>query len=149
MSDELVRVSVSNVRVAVATGPGVEAGMVTLREDSPPYRDMSIVIGQPEARAILTAWSGTAPVRPSTWDLFVSAVTVLEGRLGRVVITAVEEKRHFFAILELERDGQQRVLSARPSDAIALALRVEGAEIFVNESVMAEIGISPASEHTN
>lgn len=145
----MVRVSVSNVRVAVATGPGVEAGMVTLREDAPPYRDMSIVIGQPEARAILAAWSGTAPIRPSTWDLFVSAVAVLEGRIERVIITAVEEKRHFFATLELERDNQVRVLSARPSDVIALALRADGAEIFVNESVLAEMGVSPASEHSN
>ncbi len=149
MPDEVVQVSVSNVRVAVATGPGVEAGMVTLREDGPPYRDMSIVIGQPEARAILAAWSGTAAIRPSTWDLFVSTVALLEGRIDRVVITAVEEKRHFFANLELERDGQRRVLSARPSDAIALALRVEGARIFVNESVIAETGIAPESEHSN
>lgn len=149
MPDEVVQVSVSNVRVAVATGPGVEAGMVTLREDGPPYRDMSIVIGQPEARAILAAWSGTAAIRPSTWDLFVSTVALLEGRIDRVVITAVEEKRHFFANLELERDGQRRVLSARPSDAITLALHVEGARIFVNESVIAETGIAPESEHSN
>jgi bifunctional DNase/RNase len=147
--DELVRVSVSNVRVAVATSPGVEAGMVTLREDGPPYRDMSIIIGQPEARAILSAWSGTTYTRPTTWDLFVSAIAVLEGRIERVIITAVEEKRHFFATLELERDGQRRVLSARPSDGIALALRDREAEIFVNESVIAEIGVSPASEHSN
>jgi bifunctional DNase/RNase len=123
--------------------------MVTLREDGPPYRDMSIVIGQPEARAILAAWSGTAAMRPSTWDLFVSTVAVLEGRIDRVVITAVEEKRHFFANLEVERDGQTRVLSARPSDGIALALRAEGAKIFVNESVIAETGVAPASEHSN
>jgi bifunctional DNase/RNase len=123
--------------------------MVTLREDGPPYRDMSIVIGQPEARAILSAWSGTGAIRPSTWDLFVSAVAMLEGRIDRVVITAVEEKRHFFANLELERDGHRRILSARPSDAIALALRSQGARIFVNEWVIAETGIAPASEHSN
>ena len=105
---------------------------MTLREDAPPYRNMSIVIGQPEARAIQAAWTGTTPSRPSTWDLFVSTVAVLEGRIDRVVITAVEEKRHFFANLELERDGQRRVLAARPSDAIALALRAYGAEIFVS-----------------
>ncbi len=149
MPDDLVPVSVSNVRVAVATGPGVEAGMVTLREDAPPYRDLSIVIGQPEAKAILVAWTGSAPSRPSTWDLFVSTVTVLEARIVCVVINAVEEKRHFFANIELERDGQRRVLAARPSDGIALALRAPGAEIFVDESVMAEVGMSPASEHTN
>ena len=66
-----------------------------------------------------------------------------------MVITAVEEKRHFFANLELERDGQRRVLAARPSDGIALALRAPGAEIFVDEAVMAEVGVGPASEHTN
>jgi bifunctional DNase/RNase len=149
VSDGVVRVTVTNVRVAVATGPGVEAGMVTLREEVPPFRDMTIIIGQPEARAIMSAWSGAIPVRPSTWDLFLSAVTVMEGRIERVVITAVEEKRHFFANLELERDGQRWVLSARPSDAIAMALRAPGAEIYVDESVMAEMGISPASEHSN
>jgi uncharacterized protein len=147
--DDLVRVSLSNVRLAVATGPGVEAGMMTLREEAPPYREVSIVIGQPEAKAIQLAWTGTASSRPLTWDLFVSTVTVLEGRIDRVVITAVEERRHFFANLELERDGQRRVLSARPSDGIALALRAQGAEIYVAEAVMAELGVSPASDHSN
>jgi bifunctional DNase/RNase len=147
--DESVKVSLSNVRVAVATSPGVEAGMMTLREDAPPHRSVSIVIGQPEARAILAAWTGTTPSRPSTWDLFVSTVALLDGRLDRVTITAVEEKRHFFANIELERDGQRRVLSARPSDAIALALRAFGAEILVAEAVMAEMGVSPVTDHSN
>src|SRR5579875_530830 len=59
--DELTRVSVSEVRTAVPTAPGVEAGMVTLREDEPPHRTVPIVIGQPEARAIQSAWTGTVP----------------------------------------------------------------------------------------
>jgi bifunctional DNase/RNase len=147
--DELVKVSLSNVRVAVATGPGVEAGMVTLREEAPPHRNLSFVIGQPEARAILAAWTGTAPSRPSTWDLFVSVVAMLEGRLDRVVITAVEERRHFFATINLERGDQRRVLSARPSDAIALALRAYGSEIFVAEEVMADLGVNPMTDHSN
>lgn len=149
MTDDLVRVSVSNVRLAVATGPGVEAGMVTVREDSPPHRSLSIVIGQPEARAILTAWTGTAPSRPSTWDLLVSAVAALEGRIVRAVVTAVEEQRHFFATIDIERDGQRRVLSARPSDAIALALRAYGAELYVADAVMVEVGVLPVSDHSN
>ena len=149
MSDEPVKVSLSNVRVAVATSPGVEAGMMTLREDGPPHRSLSIVIGQPEARAILAAWTGTTPSRPSTWDLFMSTVGLLDGRLDRVVITAVEEKRHFFANLELERDGQRRVLSARPSDAVALALRAYEAQILVAEAVMAEVGVIPVTDHSN
>jgi len=147
--DDLVKVSVSNVRVAVATSPGVEAGMLTLREEAPPHRSLSLVIGQPEARAILAAWTGTVPSRPGTWDLFVSAVAVLEGRLDRAVITSVEEQRHFFATIEMERDDQRRVLSARPSDAIALALRAHGAEMFVAEAVMAEVGVTPPADHSN
>jgi uncharacterized protein len=149
VAEDLVRVTVSNVRVAVATGPGVEAGMVTLREDLPPHRSLSIVIGQPEARAILTAWTGTATSRPSTWDLFVSTVAVLEGRVLRAVITAVEEQRHFFATIEVERDEQRRVLSARPSDAIALALRAHGAEMYVADAVLVAAGVLPVSDHSN
>jgi bifunctional DNase/RNase len=149
VTDDLVRVSVSNVRLAVATSPGVEAGMVTLREESPPHRTLSIVIGQPEARAILTAWTGTAPSRPSTWDLLMSAVAALEGKLVRAVITAVEEQRHFFATIDLEHDGQQRVLSARPSDAIALVLRAYDAELYVADAVMVAVGVLPVSDHSN
>lgn len=139
--ERLRLVSVSDVRLAVPATPGVEAGMVTLREEDPPYRAVSIVIGQPEARAIQAAWSGQAQRRPSTWDLFVSAVGVLGGRLERVVITAVEERRHFFAHVELSRDGQCQVLAARPSDAVALALRSYGAAIYVAEQVFADLGL--------
>ncbi|MDE3204229.1 MAG: bifunctional nuclease family protein [Acidobacteriota bacterium] len=146
MTDEpigagLARVSVAEVRTAVPASPGVEAGMVTLREDADPYRTVQIVIGQPEARAIQAAWSGQIGRRPSTWDLFVSAIGILDATLDRVVITAVEEGRHFYANVELVRDGQRRVLSARPSDAVALALRSYGAEIYVAEQVMVDLGL--------
>jgi bifunctional DNase/RNase len=123
--------------------------MVTLREDLPPHRSLSIVIGQPEARAILTAWTGTAPSRPSTWDLLVSAVAALEGRILQAVVTAVEEQRHFFATIDIERDGERRVLSARPSDAIALALRAYAADLYVADAVMVEVGVLPVSDHSN
>lgn len=140
-NDGLTKVSVSDVRTAVPASPGVEAGMVTLREDDGPYRAIQIVIGQPEARAIQAAWTGQIGPRPSTWDLFVSAVGILDARLARAVITAVEEGRHFYANVEFERDGEHRVLSARPSDAIALALRSYGAEIFVAEQVLVDLGL--------
>ena len=115
--------------------------MVTLREDQAPFRAVPIVIGQPEARAIQTAWSGIVPPRPSTWDLFVSTIGLLDGRIDRAVVTSVEEGRHFFATIELERGEERRVLSARPSDAIALALRSFGAEIYVAEQVMVDLGL--------
>ena len=137
----LTKVSVSDVRVAVATNPGVEAGLVTLREEELPHRSVPIVIGQPEARAIQAAWAGVVQRRPSTWDLFVSAVGILDARLDRVVIIAVEEGRHFYANVEFETNGERRVLAARPSDAIALALRAYGCEIFIADQVFADLGL--------
>ena len=142
MTEGLAKVAVSDVRVAVATSPGVEAGLVTLREERPPHRSVPIVIGQPEARAIQAAWTGAVQGRPSTWDLFISTVAVLDARLDRVVITAVEDHRHFFANVEFETGDQRRVLGARPSDAIALALRAFGAEIYVAEQVFVDMGLT-------
>jgi bifunctional DNase/RNase len=144
VTEGLCRVSISDVRTAVPTTPGVEAGMVTLREDEAPHRLVPIVIGQPEARAIQAAWTGAVQRRPSTWDLFVSAIAVLDARLDRAVITAVEEGRHFYANVEFEREGERRVLPARPSDAIALALRADGAGIYVAEQVMVDLGLGDA-----
>jgi bifunctional DNase/RNase len=125
----------------VAAAPGQEAGLVTLREDSDPHRSVPIIIGQPEARAIQAAWTGTVQRRPSTWDLFVSALNLLNARLDRAVITEVEEHRHFYATIEFDVDGDRRVLSARPSDAIALALRAHGAEIYAAESVLSAMAV--------
>ncbi len=145
MPDQLAKkVSVADVRVAIPTSPGVEAGAVILREEDPPHRTFQIIIGQPEARAIMAAWTGSAPSRPSTWDLFVSSVGLLGGRVERAVVTGVEDGRHFFANLEIERDGQRLILPGRPSDAIALALRAHGATIYVAEQVLSEVG-TPAN----
>lgn len=137
-------VFVFEVRTAVPTSTGVEAGLVTLREEGEPHRSVSIVIGQPEARAIQAAWTGLVARRPSTWDLFVSALAMFEARLDKVVINAVEEGRHFYANIELERAGERRVLAARPSDAIALGLRSHGAAIYVSEQVMVDLGLGEA-----
>ncbi len=141
MAAELVRVAVSDVWLAVPAGAGVEAGMVELTETEPPRRMLRIVIGQAEARAISAAWGAAVPSRPSTWDLFVSAVAVLDGRLDRVVITAVQDGRHFFANIEIDQHGQRRILACRPSDAVALGLRAYGAAIFAEEDVLAEAGV--------
>src|SRR5579859_7449562 len=115
--------------------------MVVLTEQQPPSRMLRIIIGQPEARGILSAWHGAVPGRPSTWDLFVSTVGLLNASVERVVITAVEEERHYFAMLELRHGGQLLTLSCRPSDALALAVRSYGAEILAEESVLDAAGV--------
>lgn len=143
MPPELVKVSVADVRVAVPAGAGVEAGLVVLREDEVPHRLLHIVIGQPEARGILAAWGGQAPARPSSWDLLVNAVGLLDARVDRAVIDGVQEGRYFFARLELERGDDRQVLVARPSDAVAIALRVPGAPLYAEMAVLDEAGRPP------
>ena len=139
----LIKLRVTEVRLAVPASVGVEAGMIVLTEDVPPGRALRIIIGQPEARAIHAAWDGSIPSRPSTWDLFVSAIALLGGRIDRVVITGVEQERHYFARIELDHDGEFRTLSCRPSDAVALVLRSYEAGIFAEESVLDEAGVLP------
>jgi bifunctional DNase/RNase len=136
-----VKLHVSDVHLAVPASVGVEAGMVVLTEDQPPGRSLRIIVGQPEARAIQAARDGSIPSRPSTWDLFVSAVALLGGRIQGAVITAVEQERHYFAAVEFEHDGERRTLSCRPSDAVALALRSYHASLEAEAQVLDEAGV--------
>ncbi|HLI25216.1 MAG TPA: bifunctional nuclease family protein [Acidimicrobiales bacterium] len=138
---EPTEVFIAEVKVAVPAGIGVEAGMVVLAERPPPYRLLRIIVGQAEARAIQSAWTRAAPARPSTWDLLVSSVNLLGGRIQRAVITGVEQQRHYFAVMDLERDGQVWSVACRPSDAIAVALRSEGTNIYAAPEVLDAAGV--------
>jgi bifunctional DNase/RNase len=138
-----IHLHIADVLTAVPAHAGVEAGMVMLTEDEAPYRSLRIIIGQPEANAIMVGWHGNVPGRPSTWDLFVSTVALLGARLDRVVITAVHEERHYFAHIELEHGGERRILACRPSDAIALAVRGYNVDILAEPSVLDAAGVLP------
>jgi bifunctional DNase/RNase len=122
---------------------GVDAGMVVLTEDDYPFRSLRIIIGPTEAGGILAGWHGAVPGRPSTWDLFISTVAILGGRIDRVVITAVQEERHYFAHIEIEQGGDRRILACRPSDAIALAVRSYQAAILAEAEVLDAAGVLP------
>ena len=133
--------TVTDVHLAVPASVGVEAGMVVLTESQPPGRMLRIIIGQPEARAIMAAWQGAVPGRPSTWDLMLSTISLLGGQVEAVVITGVEEQRHYYALLELSQDGGTRTLACRPSDAIALAVRAYNSAILAEETVLEAAGV--------
>jgi bifunctional DNase/RNase len=141
VSSNRVSLTVTDVHLAVPASVGVEAGMVVLTENQPPGRMLRIIIGQPEARAIMAAWQGAVSSRPSTWDLLLSTISLLGGKVESVVITAVEQERHYFATLEMTQDGETRMLSCRPSDAIALAVRAYGSAILAEESVLEAAGV--------
>ena len=98
-------------------------------------RGLPIWIGAAEASAIANVLEGATPPRPLTHDLMADLLEALGHTLTAVKITEVEEGT-FYAVIEV--DGEQG--SARPSDAVALALRV-GAPIYAAEDVLAEVGV--------
>ena len=98
---------------------------------------LPIWIGPNEAAAIAMAQQGVAAPRPLTHDLFIATLIQLGTPLDSVRITRLEEGV-FYAELVL---GEQ-IVDARPSDAIALALRA-GVPILLSDEVLAEAGVAP------
>jgi bifunctional DNase/RNase len=112
---------------------------VILLKEEEGLRILPIWIGHPEATAILIAMEGIVPPRPMTHDLILSALTAGGLVLERVEITRLEEGT-FFAALVLRGEERTIAVDARPSDSIALAVRV-GCRVLVAEDVLNEAGI--------
>jgi bifunctional DNase/RNase len=113
--------------------------VVMLREEGTRGRVLPILIGGPEAAAIHSAMEGITPPRPLTHDLAVTLLTTLGATLERVVITEVRDHT-FYAELHLRTATGQSVVSSRPSDGIALAVRTS-AGIFAEESLLDEAAV--------
>ena len=111
---------------------------VVVLEEKEGARALPIWIGRPEAEAIAAHLNGVKRERPMTHDLAQTLIAALGGLLRRVQVTRVVEGT-FYAELHLTRGGQAMVVDARPSDAIAIALRCE-APIFVAEALFADEG---------
>jgi hypothetical protein len=118
--------------------------MVLLRESDGRQRLLPIYIGSPEASAIHYALEGVVPPRPLTHDLFLIAVAELGASITQVVITEIRD-RTYYADLHLATAQGARVLSSRPSDAIALAVRC-GAPLYASEQLLDEVGQEPIVE---
>ncbi len=104
---------------------------------------LPIWIGQAEATAILLAVEGVPLKRPMTHDLLKDVLDTLDTYVERVEITRVEDGT-FYAAIVLRGEERTRVVDARPSDSIALAVRT-GAPIYVAEEVLAEAAVSDES----
>jgi bifunctional DNase/RNase len=102
-------------------------------------RFLPIWIGAVEATSIAFAMQGVVTQRPMTHDLMKDLLTGLEVKVERIVVTALREGT-FYAEIQMTNDGESVVVSSRPSDAIALAVRAT-VPIFADESVLAEAGI--------
>jgi bifunctional DNase/RNase len=114
-----IEMVVESVRVHMRTGRHV-----LLLKEIGLGRILPVWIGQWEAQAIALKLQGIAAERPLTHDLFLATLVELGVRLDRVVITSLAEET-FHALLMLEAPDGTHQVDARPSDAIALAVRAE------------------------
>jgi bifunctional DNase/RNase len=119
----------------VTVDPVTKSPIVVLREPES-GNVVPIWIGLLEANAIALALEGTELPRPMTHDLMKSILLATGTRLLSVEIVDIREST-YFALLYIEGNGESMRVDARPSDAIALALRC-GARIFVSEAVLAQ-----------
>lgn len=114
------------------------APIVLLRESSERGLFLPIFVGNSEATAIALAMDKIDPPRPMTHDLLSVLMKSLDAELLRVVVTDIQDKT-FFAELHIRNSEGTQTISSRPSDAIALALRME-TQIFVVEDVLQKAG---------
>lgn len=109
--------------------------MVILRENEGDRRRvLPIMIGDNEALAIHTAMEGVTPPRPLTHDLLTLVVQRLGATLERVLVTEIRDHT-FYAELHLRTATGEVVVSCRPSDALALAVRTK-APVFAEASLL-------------
>jgi bifunctional DNase/RNase len=139
MSQEAIPLELVGVRIELPTNTPI----VLLREVGG-ARFLPIWIGAAEATAIAFALEGVEPQRPMTHDLFKTTTEALGASVSRVLVTEFRDGI-YYADLVLLRDGEEIVVSSRPSDAIALAART-GAPIAVRPAVLDEAGVEIRDE---
>lgn len=127
------------MKVAGIALDAITRSPIVLLKDSTDRRALPIYIGQEQARAIMAPLENQKPPRPLTHDLIVSIIEALNMTLEKVIIHSLQ-KDTFYASLILQQGENRKEIDARPSDAIAVALRTN-APIWVMEEVVADASI--------
>jgi uncharacterized protein len=139
MSSDLNEMVVESVRVHMLSSQHVVILRDTVRE-----RYLPIWIGPWEANAIAMRLQGVTPERPMTHDLFSQTLDELGVVVKQIIVSDLADDT-FRARLHLELDGKSVDVDARPSDAIALAVRA-GVPIFATDAVLDRAGVVPEGE---
>lgn len=113
---------------------------IVLLKEIDGVRFLPIWVGAVEATAIAFAQQGVTPPRPLTHDLMQDIVESLDATLTAVQVTAIEEGVFMASLLIRDADGNAVSVSARPSDAIALALRTHS-NILADSDLLDNVGI--------
>ncbi|HIK55530.1 MAG TPA: bifunctional nuclease family protein [Synechococcales cyanobacterium M55_K2018_004] len=130
----MIEMKVAGIALEAAT-----RSPIILLRDATERRQLPIYIGQDQARAILSVLENQTPPRPLTHDLFVNLLDEWDMVVERVVIHSLQDNT-FFAILTVRQGETKKEIDARPSDAIAIALRTRS-PIWVMEEVLADASI--------
>jgi len=118
---------------------------LVLLRDHEEMNFLPIWIGIFEAASIAMELQGVKPPRPMTHDLLKSVIENMDAKIQRITITDVKEGT-FYSVIEIEKkNGEKVAIDSRPSDAIALAIRM-GAPIYVAEVVMMQAKIVNAEK---
>lgn len=125
--------------LGISTSPSSNGAYALILQESDGQRRLPIVIGAFEAQAIALEMEGIRPPRPMTHDLMKISMETLGASLVEVVINDLNDGT-FYAQLILDTTSVE--IDARPSDAIALAVRFQS-PIYVSEDVINEAGFIP------
>ena len=137
----MIRVKVDSIRASLMS----EHRVIVLK-DVNADRYLPIWIGPYEAEAIAIRLRDVEVARPLTHDLLNNVIADMGGEISHISVTELRDDT-FYARITVHVDGQHMEIDSRPSDAIALAVRAN-VPIFVDESVMAEAGITPDKDIT-
>ncbi len=135
----MVEVTIDSIRVSLMS----QHRVVVLKEIET-ERYLPIWIGPFEADAITIKLQSVEVARPLTHDLLKSLITTMGATVSHIVVNDLRNDT-FYARIVMDSNGQRVEIDSRPSDAIALAVRVN-APIFVAESVMDKASIEPEEE---
>ena len=130
----MIEMTIDSIRVSL-----MNYQRVVILKEKMADRYLPIWIGPTEADAIAVKLQGVSVPRPLTHDLLRSVVDALGARVNCIVVNDLKNDT-FYAKITLDVDGGQMEVDSRPSDALALAVRVE-APIYVEESVLDKAGI--------
>jgi uncharacterized protein len=127
------------MKVAGIALDAVNRSPIVLLKDGKERRALPIYINQDQAKAIIGALENQKPPRPLTHDLIVNILEVWGMTLEKVVIHSIQDGT-FYAVLCARQGEVKKEIDARPSDAIAIALRLNS-PIWVMEEVVADASI--------
>ena len=128
------------VRVDRVTFDTTTNRFVVILKDDIHSRWLPIVVGSTEAQAIALQLEKISPPRPLTHDLMRNLLESIDVNVARIVVNDLRENT-YYASINIKTNGTDQEIDARPSDAIALALRMQ-APIFVEETVMKRAAIN-------